>query len=82
MKGEWVLFVLQKEAISGEAVAENGSGAHKKTRLPLIALGGIEKISGMVGVISSGDDCGLRCIKVLGAAVVTESSTLPKHNGR
>lgn len=48
----------------------------------MTALGGIEENVGIVGAISSGDDWGLCCIKVLGAAVVTESLTLHKHNGR
>lgn len=36
MKGEWLLFVLKKEAISGrtgEAVAEKGGDTLKKIRL-------------------------------------------------
>ena len=59
MKGEWVLFVLKKEAIrggTGEAVAEKGSDTHNKIRLTSIALGGTEENLGMVGDISSGDD--------------------------
>lgn len=78
MKGERGLFVLKKEAISGEkgqAVTEKGGVTHKKIRLPLIALGGIEENLGMVGAISSGNDHGLCCVRVLGAAVVTESLT-------
>jgi len=58
MKGEWVLFVLKKEAIgggTGEAVAEKGSDMHNKIRLAPVALGGTEENLGMVGAVSSGD---------------------------
>lgn len=63
----------KEEAVSGgkgEAVAEKGSDTHEKRRLPLIALGGIEENLGMVGAISSGDDCGLCCNVVVYAVML------------